>query len=171
MSNSKLYLPPFPSDSVVRRSMKKVMLEEEQLGWSHWSVSSDGESFVNLLTECLWYHVSWQIPSLHAFDFQHLQGYHKPEASKHRHKDIGNLNAHILDAYTSSLNKLLLQPWFDMKGWNFMRSATMLETVWPNMLHTWRQTANAIKKHHAALTPVCSAADSESSCLIQRQRG
>ena len=96
------------------------MLEEKELGWSQWSVSSEGENFVNVLMECLWYldgHHSTlkdrcvEIPST----FQHLQGYNKPEASKHRRKDATNLDASMLDAYSSSLNKLLLQPWFDTR--------------------------------------------------------
>ena len=38
--------------------MKKdilLMLERKKLGWSPCAVSSSGESFVNLLTDCLWY--------------------------------------------------------------------------------------------------------------------
>jgi hypothetical protein len=163
-SNSKLHLPPFPSDSAVGKNkkagMKKdviLMLEEKELGWSHWSVSSGGENFVNVLTECLWYidgHYSafkdrcMEIPS----DFQHLQGYNKPEASKHRRKDVGNLDASTLDAYSSSLNKLLLQPWFDMKRWVTMRrSVTMLAECMAKYAAYLKAKCETIKKHHATI--------------------
>lgn len=72
---------------------------------------------MNVLTECLWYHDGHHsafkeccidIPS----DFLGFQGYYKPEASKHRRKEAANLSAGTLDAYSSSLNKLLLQSWF-----------------------------------------------------------
>ena len=55
-SKDKLHLPPLPSDSLVIRnskaSLKKniiLMLQTRQLGRNHWSVSSDGESFVNIV--------------------------------------------------------------------------------------------------------------------------
>ena len=70
---------------------------------------------MNVLTEYLWYldgHHSTlkdrcvEIPSA----FQYLQGYNKPEASKHRCKDATNLDANRLDPYSISVSKLLLQP-------------------------------------------------------------
>ena len=180
-SNSKLYLPPSPSDSAVSKSkkagMKKdiiLMLEEKELGWNHWSVSSEGENFVNILTECLWcldgHHSTLkdrciEIPSA----FQHLQGYNKPEASKHRRKDATNLDASKLDAYSSSLNKLLLQPWFDTKRWTGMRqSTTMLAEYMTKYAAYLKAKCDTVKKHHATLTPVRSASDCESFCLIPK---
>lgn len=101
-------------------------------------------------------------------DFQHFQGYNKPEASKHRRKDVAHLDASTLDAYSSSLNKLLLQPWFDTKRWMAMRSVTMLAECMAKYTAYLKTKCDFVKKHHTALMPVCSASDCESFCLIPK---
>ena len=165
-ASSILRLPSSPSAIAISRSKKAelkrdviLMLEEKKLGWSHCSVCSDGESFVNLVTDCLWYldghHQAlkdrcMEVPS----EFYRFQGYNKPEASKHRCRDIGNLEANTLDAYSSSLNKLLLQPWFDLKGWRTMRTAvTLLAECMAKYAAYLKSKCESVQKHHASLEP------------------
>ena len=108
-----------------------------------------------------------QLLRIVAWTIQHLQGYNKSEASKHRRKDVDNLDACTLDVY---LNKILLQPWFDLKRWKAMRrSVTMLAECTAKYATYLKTKCNAIKKHQATLTPVCIAADSESFCLIPKE--
>ena len=102
-------------------------------------------------------------------DFQQFQGYNKPEASKHRRKDVANLDASMLDAYCSSLNKLLLQPWFDLQRWKAMRmSVTMLVECMAKYAAYLRTKCELVKKRHAVLTPVCSASDCKSFSVIPK---
>ena len=177
--SSKLHLPSSPSDAAINRSKKASMkkeviltLERKNLGWSHSTVSSDGEGFVNLLTDCLWYldgHHSalkdrcMEIPS----EIDQFQGFNNPEASKHKRKEVGNLDASTLDAYSNSLNKLLLQPFFDLKRWKGMRGAvtSFVECMTKYAMYL-RKKCDSVKTHHAALQPVRSASDHESVCLI-----
>lgn len=104
-----------------------------------------------------------EIPS----EFNQFQGFNKPEASKHKRKEVGNLDASTLDAYSNSLNKLLLQPFFDLKRWKAMRGAvtSLVECTTKYALYL-RKKCDSIKTHHAALQPVRSASDHESFCLI-----
>lgn len=180
-SRKQLHLPPFPSDLAISKSrkagMKKeiiLMLTEKQLGWSHWTVASDGQNFVNVLTECLWYldghHTAFkdrsvEIPS----DFQRFQGYNKPEDSKHRRKDLANLSASTLDGYSSTLNKLLLQPWFDLERWKAMRrSVAVLADGMAKYAGYLKTKCVTIKENHTALTPVRGTSDCESFCVLHK---
>ena len=117
---------------------------------------------MNVLTVCLSYldghHAAFKDRSMDiSSDFQSFQGYNKPEASKHRRKDAASLSTGTLDAYSSSLNKLLLQPWFDLERWKPMkRSVTMLKAFRRHAKYTvyLREKCNTVKEHHAALTPL-----------------
>ena len=180
-ANSILQLPPCPSSVAISRSkkaeMKKdilLMLERKKLGWSPCAVSSSGESFINLTTDCLWYLDGYyqafkdrclEIPS----EFNLFQGYNKPEASRHRRREVGTLDASTLDAFSSSLSKLLLQPWFDLKGWKAMRSnVSSLAECMAKYATYLKSKCDSIKTHHAALEPVRSASVCESFCFISK---
>ena len=148
------------------------MLQTRHLGWNHWSASSDGESFVNILTDSLWYldghHQAFDDHSCNiASNFQSFQGYSRSEGSKHRCRDVTNLSAGTLDAFSSSLNKLLLQPWFDQDKWKPMRrSVTKLAYSMAKYAVCLREKRTAVGEYHTALTPIHSASDCERFCSI-----
>ena len=129
---------------------------------------------MNILTDSLWYldghHQAFEdrscnIPS----DFQSFQGYNRPEGSKHRRRDVTNLSAGTLDAYSSSLNKLPLQPWFDLDRWKPMRrSVTKLADSMAKYAVYLRERSTAVEEYHTALTPTRSASDCESFCMIPK---
>ena len=86
-----------------QRLMNKVIefLVAKECAWHGSEVSSAGTSLVNALTDILWtidgHHnelgsQGHKIPS----SFSHFNGYNKPELSKHRKRQIGNLSGSTL---------------------------------------------------------------------------
>ena len=82
--------------------------DERKCKWHSSEVSSAGVSLVNALTDTLWFidghhHVlttqGYRVPNI----FSQFVGYSKPELSKHRKRQIGNLSGSVLRSLSSHL--------------------------------------------------------------------
>lgn len=144
-------------------------LEKKKVGWSYDSVSKFGVTFVDTLTDCLWYidsrHNTFesracQIPVM----FKEFQGYNKPELTKHRRREAENMCAGVLHNYSLLLNKHLMQPWFSSTVWKPLRGHVVQLADSMNKYAVYLNQKNAtVQENHSLLGPVHEA---ESFCVV-----
>lgn len=103
-----------------------LFLAEKDCKWRNSEVSSAGQSLVNALTDTLWmidgHHQvlgsqGHKIPTT----FGQFVGYNKPELSKHRKRQVGNLSSSVLRSLSSHLFHCLQGGYWHRSAWVQMK--------------------------------------------------
>lgn len=135
-------------------------LVAKECAWHGSEVSSTGTSLVNALTDILWpidghHHVlgsqGHKIPS----SFSHFNGYNRPELSKHRKRQIGNLSGSTLSMSSSHLFYCLQGSYWSRSGWKELKSdveeLAQCVSKYTDYLESSRKKS---KRNHDFTTPV-----------------
>ena len=102
-------------------------LVKNKLGWDPAHAASIGCTFVNTVSDSLWYingnfsSLSSTVPGL----FQVFQGYNRPELHKKRKRDESNLKATELTAYSNSLFTLAGMSYMKTNRWKDVNKAVL----------------------------------------------
>ena len=103
-----------------------TFLAENGCQWRSTEVSSDGAGLVNALTDIFWtidghHHVfisqGHRIPAI----FTKFVGYNRPELSKHRKRELGNLSGSLLQSLSSHLFHCLQGSYWHRGAWVSMK--------------------------------------------------
>lgn len=175
-----IQLPEPPSTECAARSKKQMLkkdildwLEKNDLGWQSGCLEA-GATFVNGLTDCLWYldgqHSTLEGRACHIpAEFRHFQGYNQPEKSGHRRRSADSLSAGVLDHHCTMLNSFLLQAWMQSGRWKAIRSAVCsLADSLAKYCSYLADKSREVQQNHSFLFPVRSGA--EKFCVIKRAK-
>ena len=85
-----------------------------------------GEPFVRALRDALWYvdghfHTLWEAGYPVPLNLAKFSGYNRPELSKHRKRQVSNMDVQSLKGYASSLRGFLLTSWMKDASWKLMK--------------------------------------------------
>ena len=142
----------------------REFLALNNVGWSADCVSKYGPSFINTVSDCMWYidehheSLSRQVCGV-PVGLRHLQNYNKPELHGHKRKGWVVLCKETLRQYVISLNSALAHAYMQSESWRCIRSILEKLSTQLSKYETYLEKKNEQAAEHHTRTSLSTDDD------------